>query len=330
MSSPVILSHCRLTSQPDLSEMSFTEVDYHANDIRVVHQEYLPRACSSVDFGQNKLAEDGLPFEWPDQIETILLYDNVIVSADGIHWPTRLKLLDFYNNPLFSIPTPLSNSIEELILSRSEIQSIDTLPESLKELHMSQTRLVRLPAIMPQGLRKAILAENALRFRGLPGNWGMSLQYLDLAHNRLKTFPIGLPDTLEVLILNHNQIKLIPENLPEQLKQLNVNHNCIRQIEYVRRKYPMQVVCLENNQLVEKPSQPSYWAKVILDGKNWNETDHQIAATQIQKFWRISRIFPRIRAWYKMAKYKEELFIVSLHPDRIRMTDDFSNWHFGC
>ena len=183
---------------------------------------------------------------------------------------------------------------------------------------------------MPQGLLKAILAENTLSFRGLPGNWGTSLQYLDLAYNRLKTFPIGLPDTLEVLILTHNQIKLIPENLPEQLKQLNVNHNCIRQIVYGRRKHPLEIVCVENNQLVEKITPGSYWAKLILDGGNWNETHHQVAAHKIQKFWRISRIFPRIRAWYKMAKYKEELFIVSLHPDRILKTDDFSKWHFGC
>jgi Leucine-rich repeat (LRR) protein len=330
MSRPVILSHCRLTSQPDLSEAPFADVDYHSNDIRVVHQEYLPRRCISVDFGQNKLAEDGLPFEWPDHLEKIFLYDNLIVNADGIHWPTRLKHLDFYNNPLTSMPVPLSNSIEDLVLSRTEIESVETLPESLKELHMSQTRLVRLPAIMPQGLLKAILAENVLSFRGLPGNWGISLQYLDLAHNRLKVFPIGLPDTLEVLILTHNQIKMIPENLPEQLKQLNVNHNCIRQIEYRRRTHPIEVVCIENNQLVEKPSPASYWAKFILDGGNWNETRHQIAAGQIQKIWRISRIFPRIRAWYKMAKYKEELFIVSLHPDRILKTDDFSKWHFGC
>jgi Leucine-rich repeat (LRR) protein len=330
MSIPVILSHCRLTSQPDLSDAPFTEVDYHANDIRVVHQEYLPRGCKSVDFGQNKLAEDGLPFQWPDQIEQIFLYDNLIVHAHGIRWPTSLKVLDLYNNPLISMPRPISDSIEELILSKSDISMIDKLPESLKEFHMTDTRLIRLPVVMPQGLLKAILAENVLSFRGLPGNWGSSLQYLDLAHNKLKTFPIGLPDTLEVLILTHNKIKIIPANLPEQLKQLTVNRNHIRQIEYSRRKHPLELACLENNQLVEKPSQASYWAKVVLDGGNWNETHHQIAAHQIQKFWRVSRIFPRIRAWYKMAKYKEELFIVSLHPDRILKTDDFSKWHFGC
>lgn len=330
MNRPVFLSHCRLTSQPDLSDAPFTELDYHANDIRVLYEEYLPRHCTSVDFGQNAIADDGLPLEWPDQIKTILLYDNTIVTADGIHWPTHLTHLDLYNNPLLSMPTPLPNSIETLILSRSTIESIDTLPDSLQELHCTQARVRRLPAIMPQGLRKAILAENTLGSRGLPGHWGLSLHYLDLAHNRLKTFPIGLPDTLEVLILSHNQIKQIPETLPEQLKQLILPKNCIRQINYTRRNRPLELVCLEQNQLVEKLSPGSWWATRILDGGNWNETHHHIAAAQIQKVWRISRIFPRIRAWYKMAQYKEELFIVSLHPDRIRMTDDFSNWHFGC
>lgn len=330
MNKVAILSHCRLGSQPDLSETSFTEVDYHANDIRVIREEYLPRACRSVDFGQNKIAEDGLPFEWPDQLDEIYLYKNNLVSADGIHWPTRLKKLDLYDNPLLTIPAPLSSSIEELILSKTDIQTIDAFPENLKEVYMTETKLRRLPAQMPDGIVKVILAENFLSFRGLPGNWGSCLLHLDLAHNRLKGFPIGLPDTLEVLILTYNQIEMIPENLPENLKQLHVNDNCIRQIEYTRRKNPLEIVCVENNQLVEKPSAESRWAKLVLDRHNWNETAHQIAARQIQKVWKVSRIFPRIRAWYKMAKYRQELYMIALHPDRILKTDDFSKWHFGC
>ena len=325
-----ILSHCRLGSQPDLSETSIEELDFHANNIRVIHEEYLPRSCKSVDFGENNIAEDGLPFEWPDQIEKIFLYENSIYSADGIHWPSHLKYLDFYSNPLSEVPTPLPNSVEELILSKTNIKTIEKFPENLKELYMTQTNLFRLPACMPQTLLKAVFAENFLSLRGLPGNWGSCLQHLDLAHNRLTSFPTGLPDTLEVLILNHNQIQTIPETLPETLKQLNIANNRVQHIHYKRRAHPIDVVMIQNNQLVEKPSANSQWAKVVLDDKNWNNTSHQISARLIQKHWRISRIFPRIRAWFKMAKYREELFMVSLHPDRILKTDDFSRWHFGC
>lgn len=325
-----LLNHCRLFTQPDLHETAFDQLDLHANHIRVIHDEYIPRQCKQINFGENKIAEDGLPFEWPDQIESIFLYDNMIVSADGIHWPSHLKSLDLYKNPLYSMPSPLPETLEELIIAKTEIQTIEKFPENLKIVDAAQSRLYKLPARMPNVLIKAILAENFLSYRGLPGCWGTQLQYLDLTGNRLKSFPTGLPDTLEVLLLNKNQLTLIPEVLPENLKQLNVSHNSIRHIEYTRRKNPIEIVCLENNQLIEKPSSESRWAKVVMDGKNWNETIHQISARQIQKKWRIYRMFPRIRTWKKMAKLRMELYMIALHPDRILQTDDFSKWHHGC
>lgn len=330
MSKTVILSHCRLDTHPDLIDTRFEEINLHANKINVIHEEYIPPTCKYIDFSENELRDDGIPIEWPNQLETILLHTNMIAMADGIHWPTQLKILDLYNNPLYCVPSPLPDSIEELTLSSTNIKEItNPLPENLKSLYMTRTYLRSTSINLPSGLLNVYMAENFLSNKGLPRSWGASLEILDLANNQLKTVPNGLPNTLKVLILNHNQIETLPLlKIPSSVKQLSINGNKIRNIEYAERENPINLVSLVNNQLTE--TKTTEWATIILDKYNWNTNYHHTMARRIQKYWKASRIFSRLRTWLKNSKYKQELYAVSLHPDRILKTDNFSHWHFGC
>ena len=126
----------RLSFQPNLSESSQYNLMFNHNNISVIYTEFFPELCKHVDFTDNKICSDGMPYEWPESVESIFLDYNNIQEIDTIRWPTNLRHLSIRYNPLKQIPFGLPNSLETLDIEGTKVTNIPEgiLPESLKTL----------------------------------------------------------------------------------------------------------------------------------------------------------------------------------------------------
>jgi len=118
----------------------------------------------------------------------------------------NLQRLDFYNNPLSTLPAGVFDgltSLETLYLSRNQLSTLlagvfDGLT-SLRQLNLSDNQLSTLPAGIFNGLT--------------------SLQVLDLSSNQLSTLPAGIFNgltSLQVLDLSENRLNGIQVDRIEQ------------------------------------------------------------------------------------------------------------------
>ena len=126
-----------LSFQPNLSESSQHNLFMMNNHIRVIHPEFFPLDCKSVDFTNNKIGTDGMPEEWTEGIEEINLSNNRIQEIDFIQWPSTLKKLNLSHNPLTKIPYGLPNSLIELDLQGTKIQDLENIPQSVEIVHVN-------------------------------------------------------------------------------------------------------------------------------------------------------------------------------------------------
>ncbi len=126
----------RLKFQPNLADSSQYNVLFNNNNISVIYPEFFPDSCKHIDFTYNKISSDGIPYEWPESIESIFLDYNNIQEIDTIVWPTNLRHLSLRYNPLKQIPFGLPNSLESLDIEGTNVTNIPegVLPDSLKTL----------------------------------------------------------------------------------------------------------------------------------------------------------------------------------------------------
>ncbi len=129
----------RLVFQPNLSESCQNSVMFNHNSISVIYSEFLPDTCTFVDFTENKISSDGLPYTWLDSLEAIVLDYNNIQEIDTIVWPPNLRHLSLCHNPLKQIPFGLPKTLEILNIEGTNVKNIPegVLPESLKTLIVS-------------------------------------------------------------------------------------------------------------------------------------------------------------------------------------------------
>jgi Leucine-rich repeat (LRR) protein len=333
--SPLFLD-AGLTNMPDLSWSRSTELHMENNDIRVIFSEYLPLGIQILEAGGNRIHNDGIPFDWPESLESIALDYNSITDAEGIRWPAGLKKLYLHSNPLKTWPPALPDGLQVLSLNKTDICDVMPLPLGLKQFFIRGARVRQLPPCLPDSLEVVIAANNFLRSSRLPSYWGNSLKQVNLSKNSLISFPKGLPDSVQVLCLDGNKITEIPAGLPENLRMLFLRKNKLRVITIEARANPLHLVAVDDNELTVsvrdyQKNTKVQWARSVTEGGNWNQEIHHAAQKTIRQKWRVYRLQKRLRTLKKTAIVREELQQVSMHPSRAgRFENISSDWGWGC
>jgi Leucine-rich repeat (LRR) protein len=326
------LDHSDLQYLPDLSNQTHEELSLKENYLRVLPEDLLPLGLKKLLLDFNYIKSDGLPVVFPNTIEELSFNYNMITDfRDVVRFPDRLKKLSVRHNPLCSFMNLCIDSLEELSIEKTQLDTISLLPRVLERLFASSNYLSMLPNRFPTTIRLIQLNNNCLRYAGLPSYWGTALEELQLANNKIERFPRNLPPSLKVLNLSDNRISEIPATLQgfPNLQVLSLANNKIRTISIEIRRNPIAVVNVTNNELtvsLQEQNQEiqSRWAKVLVDSKNWTSNQHHKVASRIQTNWRISRISVRIRTWKRTGVLKEELMCVSMMPERVWQTDVIS------
>ena len=326
------LENTDLQTFPDLSAQTHEKLSVKDNFLRVIPEDFLPRGLKHLQLDFNSIKSDGLPVIFPDTIEELSMDYNMITDArDVAHFPTNLKKLSIRHNPLNTFANLCIDSLEEITVEKTQLDTISLLPRCLQILKARNNYLSMMPNRFPVNIQIIHLDHNCLRYAGLPSYWGTSLKELHLSHNKIDRFPRNLPPTLEVLNLSQNRLAHVPPTLQglPNLQVLSLANNKIRNVRIEIRRQPIAFVNLSNNELTEALDEQnreiqSRWAKVILEEKNWTRTQHHKAASCIQKNWRVSRIQVRIRTWKRIGILKEELLCVSMMPERVWQTDNIS------
>ena len=324
------LIRVNLKTFPDLSALTKDELHLNNTFVRIVPEDFLPRGIRHLDLKNNCIESDGLPILFPNTIETLELDGNRICDfRDVQQFPPHLKTLNLYDNPIYSLEDIYSIlSLEKLNVGKTNLEIISLLPRFLQYLNACKCyRLRMLPNRLPTTLRVATLNDCSLRYASLPGNWGTSLEELNLAYNDIERFPRNLPPTLKTLNLTHNRIRELPDDFNRKFPNLEVcllASNKIRTVPVEERRKKLALVDIRDNELIAHLDPERIWASVLLDEKNWTGDVYIFWAKRIQKNWRISALKRRVRTWRRIRGLKEELMCVSMMPERVWQTDVIS------
>jgi Leucine-rich repeat (LRR) protein len=319
------LGNCSLNFQPDLVDHTVRELYLNTNRLTTIFAQALPNGIEVLHAEENRIHSDGLPIVWPDTIKEIYLQKNQIQETDGIHWPQNLVVLNLSFNPLMYFPFMVPDTTEKINLDYTLIRKIDNLPTKLKELNINESKLRRLPHVLPNDLEILEAKYNSLSYKSLPSSWGNSLRYLNLTYNRLTQVPTNLPDTLEHLVLSQNQITSVPAHLPPNLKTLILAKNRIRTVATPYRINRIQLVILTDNQTTETIEHTqNHWAITIDEIDNWNHEEHHTAARTIQNTWKKMKFRTGIFTLIKTQRLREELLATAMHPSRAGLFEDIA------
>ena len=320
------ISGATLQRFPEIGHRPYESIDASWNSIRVLWEDDIPATTQTLNLEGNHIGSDGLPENWPDAIHTLNLSQNCIVSlSEVIHWPASLRVLNLASNNLDGVLNcrNLPPTLEELDISFTNIISIVAFPPNLKMFTAISTCLQMLPERCPDSLKKCTVA-NSRNFRrtGLPSFWGTSLEYLELHGLRLREFPRNLPATIRTLNLSKNLLQTfcVEEKFPPSLRTLHLGDNRIFEIPGWLSKFRDLLYTIPNNLLTVVPTSSNCLAaNSQLIGSRYGN-----AALMIQKNWRVYKMGPPIRSWYRVSILKEELLAVAMCPERAGKFEDVS------
>lgn len=315
------LANTSLKEIPDIEHIPLQTLNISLNSLRSLN--HLPPSIRKLEANNNQLTGSSALVFLP-HIEKLSLQSNHIRFIEREEFQEcfpRLKELNVNMNSLETIHFLQDSRIETLLIDHNRLKILDSIPSTLKNLSVKSNILCLVQSRLPLQLQELDLSLNILRYAGLPLFWGRSLIKLDLHYNSIEQFPRNLPDTLEILLLHNNRIAELPKDLPENLKILNMNNNRIRVLPSYK-KTSIQIALFNNNCIVE--TEGHSWARYFLFEHNWNQTKYHQAQRNIESCWKRYRICLRLRHFARINKIKQELFQVSMRPERCLQLDTLS------
>jgi Leucine-rich repeat (LRR) protein len=308
-----------LREVPSLEHLRYEEIDFEGN--RLTNLEGLPLGLKRLNVSHNYLLGDGILYPFPHLEELNLSYNNVNVwnTDEFLTCYPSLKKLNFEKNPLKSVEFLRESSVEMLDITGCKCKTLSGLPASLKILIADGNSMTMVQSKVPPLLEIIQLSHNSLYYAGLPLNWSTSLRELHLDYNHIEKFPRKLPDSLEILTLNHNELTSLPIELPASLVVFCVNSNRIRFLPEYKTHKRFSIFLIEDNCLVSLPEE--FKSTIFSTKYNWNQSKHHDSQKKIRKCWKQYVLSLRLRHFKRTNTVREELFVVSMMPERWEQID---------
>lgn len=150
------------------------------------------------------------------------------------------KKINFYPN------LEQFNNLMTLTLSRCEMKTLPTLPNSLQTLNITYMGLEYLPSLENTSLEYIFSSHNNLiTFPKFPN----TLYSLNCSYNKLRIIT-NLPDSLEIIILISNQIEKI-QKFPNNIKIINIDYNLLTELPIIPENTE-EFTC-NHNKLISMP-----------------------------------------------------------------------------
>ncbi len=280
----------------------------------------LPQSLVRLDIQGNNIDEEGFFFPFPHLEELNIQHNrlNIGFTDDFILCFPSLKRLNMCNNKLKEIGFLRDSIVEELSVRANHIRILSALPLTLKILMADLNNITMIQSRLPPALEFLDGSYNSLRYSSLPFTWPTTLRELHLNHNQIERFPRKLPDSLEILSLSCNRLTSIPQELPKSLRILNLNFNRLRHFpDFTNHRFYM--LYLNSNCLTTLPKVSI--AKFVTQEENWNTTEHHKYQRMIAKCWKRYVFTLRLRHFKRTRATQEELFMVSMMPERWEQID---------
>lgn len=315
------LPNACLTELPPIRHLPFEIINLKGNRLRSL--DSLPHTVKDLDVSYNYLSTDGILNDPLLHLEKLQANHNdlciPLLDQFVLLYPS-LKVVHLSFNKLHVVGFLRDSNLEELYVTHNKIHLLSGLPLTLKKIVADTNSINMIQSKLPPALMSIDVTYNSLRYAGLPLSWPNTLKELHLDHNKIERFPRKLPDSLEVLTLNENQLTELPLVLPKELRIFAVSSNRIRHLPTYKWHKKFQVFTVRDNCLTEKNHDIS--ASVFDADENWNTQEHSLAQILIKRCWKRYVMTLRLRHIGRTQRYKEELFMVSMMPERWEQIDD--------
>lgn len=315
------LPNARLEQIPILSNLHLRTVDLEGNHLH--NLDNLPLSLTSLNVSHNRLIQDGFLLPFPS-LETLNASHNNINIYDEdefvLCFPS-LKTLNLSYNCLKNTSFSRGSCIEELNVSHNRMTTVTSLPMTLKSLVADTNQITVVQSKLPPSLESIYLGYNFLRYAGLSLNWPTTLRELHLDHNEIERFPRKLPESLEVLSLCSNRIRELPVRLPASLRVALFSSNRIQHLpSYTKR---MAIFLIDDNCITN--TLHGDIATVFSAEQNWNTPEYHKAQQTIKRCWKRYVLTLRLRHFKRTTFLRDELFMVSMMPERWQQIDSLSS-----
>ena len=324
MTESLCLAACSLDEIPSLQHLRLEKI--YLSDNKLNSLDNLPIHLKYLDASYNKLYSDGILVPHPN-LETLILTHNRIHlynEDDLVMYYPSLKEINLTNNSVKEVGWARDTSLETLIVNENPIAVLCCLPVTLKKISAEACEIHMIQSRLPPSIESMFLAFNCLKFAGLPLSWSSTLRELHLDNNQIQRFPRNLPDSLCILTLNYNRIKELPSQLPASLTDLSICSNKLQYIPSYKKQF--RILLLDDNCLITLPKESI--AQVLSTRYNWNESIFHDYQRKIRQCWKRYVFTLRLRHYKRTNKTKEELFTVSMMPERWEQIDCLSSEWF--
>lgn len=304
---------------PDLTRVPLRGLDVHGN--RLLSLDGMPQSLETLNISDNYIVQDGFFLPFPN-LRILQAKENNLSFFEDDDFVMCFPSLDFLNlssNRLKHIGFLRYSAVQHLEVSHNRIKLLSGLPQTLQTLVADSNEVFMIQSRLPPRLERMDVAYNNLRFAGLSLNWPATLRELHLDHNRIEKFPRNLPDSLEILTFNNNLLTELPATLPESLHTFTVCDNRIRFLPKYKRSKRLTIFLIDNNCLFETAGEGL--ARVFSCQGNWDTEAHKEAQTKIRRCWKRYVFTLRLRHYRRTERTKEELFMVSMMPERWAQID---------
>ena len=321
------LDFSNLSRCPSLRSNRNKGITLEASRIESLDTCCLPSHLTHLSISKNFLREGNVQGNALPNVEVLLALCNDFINLDTFleNYFPNLRVLNVSSNKVLETYFLLSlRRLEYLQANSTHIKVLQYLPPPLKVLCVNDSEITIIQSRLPQQLEHLSLSGNSLRYAGLPFNWGTSLRFLDLSHNRIERFPRRLPDTVKHLNLSHNLLTDLPDSLPGCLETCNVSYNNIRKVPSYKRETRIECFLINYNCLTESVGEVT-WSNILHHEGNWNASLHHASQRKIRRAWRQSILHIRLRHFVRCRRIYDELLQASMHPSRALQIDLLSS-----